>query len=246
MVLKSKTTGFMCRRDEIYNQDTMQESYFATTDIKNTKVEEETAEVNESKVNKIKPEVVDFEPTEHAETERKLLEAEQSLKNKIDWFVNQNPDFGFFIDESQNTVTDNNNSEKDNKADVQRADKEDIQKADDYIPPTEPSASEFTFIKPLSILETIECSYLYDPITLLFALEPTKSITPQIHISPKSLKILQLRGCVKMKKYQLLMIIANLTHVTDLDVSFIPAVDDEVLRCIRLVFGVICIVGRKN
>jgi len=223
--------------DEEHTQDTMQESYFATTDIKNMKVEAETAEVNESKANWIKPEVVDSEPTENADNERELLEAEQTLKDKIDRFVDQNPDFGFFIDESQNTVIDHN-SEKD--------DKEDIQKSDDYIPPTEPSASEFTFIKPLSILETIECSYLYDPITLLFALEPTKSITPQIHISPKSLKILQLRGCVKMKKYQLLMIIANLTHVTDLDVSFIPAVDDEVLRCIRLVFGVICIVGRKN
>ena len=81
--------------------------------------------------------------------------------------------------------------------------------------------SDFEFVVPLSLLETIQCSFLYDSIKHLFYFEPYKSI-----------KVLNLRGCINITEDTIKYILNGCTSIVDLDVSFLENMTDEVLDII--------------
>ena len=78
--------------------------------------------------------------------------------------------------------------------------------------------SEFTFVTPLSLLETINWSFLYDSIKYLFNFAPVCNI-----------KVLELRGWITMTKPCLLYILKTWKVIEELDLSFLPNVDDEIV-----------------
>ncbi|CAI2381650.1 unnamed protein product [Moneuplotes crassus] len=71
---------------------------------------------------------------------------------------------------------------------------------------------------PLSILETMNLTFLYEPLKYIFNCDPFCGI-----------KELNLRGCISMSKTCLMYIIKSCKSVKDLNISFIPSVDDDVV-----------------
>ena len=74
---------------------------------------------------------------------------------------------------------------------------------------------------PLSLLETISCGFLYEPVKHLFHFDPLRKI-----------KVLNLRGCVSMSKYVVHYILEACTEIKDLNLSFLQWIDDETIKLV--------------